>query len=302
MLHNLGDGAGFRAEFFEEARERGQVLNVGVIDADLLNGGTRHPNLALLKMAGFCKGCGHNVHLIEHYAELGIEGTMFLDEFIEDTDYDVLILSQVFKFTVVPDYIMALIGRGFVFYGGTGFFEINGPSLPERVEHQMPDYTLYLDYIEHITGGDAKIKKRDWDDYLSYSIGFTTRGCVRHCAFCVNRLSNRVEPWAHVNEFLDPTRPRIYLWDDNILAAPPRVLQSVSGHDSSLFIDTPTGRIDSNNRLKIVDTLLSIADSKQIVLLFTPTEYTDEIRERFAGRYSTYRELSIDEETTHVSY
>ena len=28
-------------------------LKVGLVDADLLDGGTRHPNLALLKIAGF---------------------------------------------------------------------------------------------------------------------------------------------------------------------------------------------------------------------------------------------------------
>ena len=28
-------------------------IMIGLVDADLLNGGTRHPNLALLKIAGF---------------------------------------------------------------------------------------------------------------------------------------------------------------------------------------------------------------------------------------------------------
>ena len=28
-------------------------IMIGLVDADLLNGGTRHPNLALLKLAGF---------------------------------------------------------------------------------------------------------------------------------------------------------------------------------------------------------------------------------------------------------
>ena len=69
--------------------------------------------------------------------------------------------------------------------------------------------------------------KRDWDDYISYSIGFTTRGCIRHCAFCVNRELSRVLEWSPVEEFLDPTRPKIYLWDDNIMAAPAKVFKKV---------------------------------------------------------------------------
>ncbi len=227
MLLKLKNNVGFDAELIEQKRDKGIILKIGIIDADLLNGGTRHPNLALLKMSGFCKGCNHEVTLIKKYEELGIASTLWLDEFIKYSPYDVLILSQVFKFTVVPDYITALIERGYIYYGGTGFFEINGPNLPARVEHHMPDYSLYLDYIEEETGGDPKKKKRDWDDYLSYSIGFTTRGCIRHCGFCVNRLSNGVVPWSPVSEFYDETRPRIYLWDDNILAASPVVVKKV---------------------------------------------------------------------------
>ena len=30
-------------------------MKIGLVDADLLDGGTRHPNLALLKIAGFFK-------------------------------------------------------------------------------------------------------------------------------------------------------------------------------------------------------------------------------------------------------
>ena len=43
----------------------------------------------------------------------------------------------------------------------------------------------------------------------------------------MNRESNGVKQHADVAEFYDPNRPRIYLWDDNILAAPPKVLNSV---------------------------------------------------------------------------
>ena len=128
MLLKLKNNVGFDAELIEQKRDKGIILKIGIIDADLLNGGTRHPNLALLKMSGFCKGCNHEVTLIKKYEELGIASTLWLDEFIKYSPYDVLILSQVFKFTVVPDYITALIERGDIYYGGTGFFEINGPN------------------------------------------------------------------------------------------------------------------------------------------------------------------------------
>lgn len=199
----------------------GERLRIGIMDADLLDNGTRHPNLALLKISGYCKSFGHNVRLIQSYDEVAKEGQ------INFLDFDLLVMSRVFKFTKVPDNIYLMIKQGFIAYGGTGFFEINGPVLPKAVEHFKPDYTLYNDYIEWKTGGDEKKKKRDWDDYISYSIGFTTRGCIRHCDFCVNRLSNGVTYWSPVKEFLDDSRPKIYLWDDNIMAAPPRVFKLV---------------------------------------------------------------------------
>lgn len=34
-------------------------LLIGLVDADLMDGGTRHPNLAMLKIAGFLKDNNH---------------------------------------------------------------------------------------------------------------------------------------------------------------------------------------------------------------------------------------------------
>ena len=220
MLHYLPVNEGFQTDQIVESHE---TLRVGIIDADLLDHGTRHPNLALLKVSAFCKEHGHSVRLISNYEELKENG----NPLIADCDYEILVLSKVFKFTKIPDFVDLMIRNHLIFYGGTGFFEVNGPNLPEEVEHHAPDYTLYYDYIEKVTGGDEKLKKRDWDDYLSYSIGFTTRGCIRHCGFCVNRLLNRVVKWSPVSEFLDENRKNIYLWDDNIMAAPPKVFAKV---------------------------------------------------------------------------
>lgn len=220
MLKFLPENKGFRCDLITRTEEK---LNVGIIDADLLDHGTRHPNLALLKISAFCKAQGHYVRLVCNYDELGVGD----NPIIFDGDYDILVMSRVFKFTKIPSFINRMIQQHYIYYGGTGFFEVNGPNLPEEVEHHKPDYTLYNEYIERVTGGDDKLKKTRFDDYLSYSIGFTTRGCIRHCGFCVNRLLNRVVEWSPVSEFLDNERKNIYLWDDNIMAAPPKVFAKV---------------------------------------------------------------------------
>jgi len=224
MLHYIEDNRGFKLEPILQATK---PLKIGIVDADLLDHGTKHPNLALLKLSGYCKsvnlasGEKHQVRLVCSYDELKTDRTFI------DCDFDIIAISKVFKFSRLPYVLQQLVDEHYAYYGGTGFFEVDGPNLPDEIEHHMPDYHLYDEYINLQTGGDEGKKKKDWDDYLNYSIGFTTRGCIRHCGFCVNRKLNRVVSWSPVLEFLDESRPRIYLWDDNIMAAPPKIFKQV---------------------------------------------------------------------------
>lgn len=176
-------------------------MRIGLIDADLLDNGTRHPNLAVMKLAGYYLEKGNTVELIEDYMQV--------------YDYEKVFISKVFTFTNVPEWVLAL---DFISIGGTGFFPDGGPNLPDEIEHHMPYYDIYKNYIEKQI---ALGKKRTYfQDYLDYSIGFTTRGCFRKCEFCVNKKYDHVFRHSPVKEFLDESRPYIYLWDDNILAYP----------------------------------------------------------------------------------
>lgn len=175
-------------------------MRVGIIDADLMDSGTRHPNLALMKISGFYKSLNHEVKLIYR-------------SYDEIKEYDRVFISKVFKFTKIPNWVIKVKN---VHIGGTGFFEDGGDSLPDEIEHHMPDYDLYSIYIQEMV---AAGKKREYyEDYLEYSIGFLTRGCFRKCSFCVNKKYDHVFRHSPVEEFLDNTRPKIYLWDDNFLA------------------------------------------------------------------------------------
>lgn len=174
-------------------------MNIGIIDADLLDNGTRHPNLALMKISKYMKDKGYNVKLLHDYVNLN--------------DYDKVYISKVFNFTEIP---INLQDYNNLEIGGTGFFEDGGGSLPYDIEHHMPDYTLYDYYIEKEV--ERGIKSSKFTDYKDYSIGFTTRGCFRKCDFCVNKKYDRPVKHSPLSEFFDPTRKRIYLWDDNILA------------------------------------------------------------------------------------
>lgn len=171
--------------------------NIGLIDADLLDGGTRHPNIALMKISAYWKNKGYQTKLITDWDDL--------------VGYFHLFLSKVFTKTKTP---LSLCKVSNITSGGTGFLG-GSPNLPDEIEHMHPDYELYDQYIWD------KIKKgqsRSWfAAYMDYSIGFLTRGCFRKCEFCVNKKYDHVDRHANLVEFLNKDRPYIYLWDDNIL-------------------------------------------------------------------------------------
>lgn len=174
-------------------------MRIGIIDADLLDKGTRHPNLALMKISGYNKEQGHDVQLIENYSEVD--------------SYDQIYVSKVFTGSSFP---AELLNRSNVRRGGTGFYKNGGRSLPKAVEHHMPDYDLYTSFVtKKIESGT---KRSYYADYLDFSIGFTTRGCFRKCPFCVNKKYDHAFRHSQVSDFLDEDRPYIYLWDDNFLA------------------------------------------------------------------------------------
>ena len=75
-------------------------------------------------------------------------------------------------------------------------------------------------------------------------------------------------------------------------------LQKVSMHDSLLFIDTPIGRVDEDNRLNFVNTLCEIAKSKQVILTFTPTEYDEKVSAALQDQYSSFCKLSLEDGVT----
>ena len=226
---------------------------IGLVDADLMDGGTRHPNLTLLKLAGF-------------FHDHRIEFELIEDENADISKYRLIYISKVFTFTKNPKFFdekkEKSLGEDSQFrWGGTGFYAnetdqkkfiklrkedmarlekdeflnqyicCRGLNKKKGISmaHQMPYYDLYRPYIEKMI---ANGHKRDlYKDYLDYSIGFLTRGCFRQCPFCVNRLEKLVLPYSDISSFLDNDRdekgklkrPYIYLWDDNFLASSPKL-------------------------------------------------------------------------------
>jgi hypothetical protein len=88
--------------------------------------------------------------------------------------------------------------KGLLHYGGSGLSINSVNNLPEHIEKIKPDYDLYPS---------------------EYSLGFTTRGCIRKCPFCiVHEKEGLLRRTQHVKEFHDFKFKSCKLLDNNILA------------------------------------------------------------------------------------
>lgn len=220
---------------------------VGLVDADLMDNGTRHPNLVLLKIAGFL----YNNH---------VRFELITSEDINLSRYTNIFLSRVFSFTALPEFYTQAVGtkdEAKFHVGGTGFYATETSVSEYRkkrtedmqklendaflnqfpntyggaknvgidMARQMPYYHLYDEYVKQKVAEGYKAEK--YKDYQKYSIGFLTRGCIRHCPFCINKLESKILPYSKLEWFMDNerdednhlVRPYIYLWDDNFLAS-----------------------------------------------------------------------------------
>ena len=96
--------------------------------------------------------------------------------------------------------------RGIPKYYPDSDVKIGGPALgypnalPEEMEHIMPDYSLYPD--------------------MDYSMGFTTRGCIRSCPFCiVPQIEGSFRHYENPELFCNPDFDKVILLDNNLLAS-----------------------------------------------------------------------------------
>lgn len=193
-------------------------MNIGIIDAEIV-GKSKHrfPNLCSMKISSYHKTKGDKVTLLLSYDNLD--------------KYDKVYISKVFIKTTLPKEqngnkteqnciefykYHPILNLPNVEYGGTGFYYADAPNLPYEIEHIMPDYDLYNEWIKQCI--QQGVKASEFKYYKNYSIGFLTRGCFRKCGFCVNRKYDRCVEHSYLSEFLDPNRKKLCFLDDNFFA------------------------------------------------------------------------------------
>ena len=137
------------------------------------------PNFALMRASAYHKSQGDTVEWAMPF-----------------THYDKVYASKVFTFT--PDFNSLTIDADEILKGGTGY-DI-AKRLPQEIEQSaLMDYSIYPGY--------------------DGSIQFFSRGCIRHCKFClVHDKEGRIHTVKPVD--LNPKGKHIMVMDNNFFANP----------------------------------------------------------------------------------
>lgn len=194
-------------------------MKIGLIDVD----GHNFPNLALMKISAYHKNKGDDV-----------------DWCVPLLHYDIVYQSKVFDDTYSSDIAFTPLANQII-KGGTGYGLDN--KLPDEIEHQYPDYSLYSELTKDT------------------AYGYLTRGCPRGCHFCIvaekeGRCSKKA---ADLAEFWNGQK-FIKLLDPNILACQEHMDLLKQLVDSKAYVDFTQGldarlltkeNIDLINQLKL---------------------------------------------------
>lgn len=134
------------------------------------------PNLALMQLSTWHKSLGDTVAF-------------------DIPDPDRVYISCIFKKNAaLAKGIATYYEDSEVILGGSGL-DLHS-TIPEPAQKIKPDYSLFPN--------------------MNYSLGFTTRGCIRNCGFCiVPKKEGRLHRWQHISEFHDPQHKHVKLLDNN---------------------------------------------------------------------------------------
>ena len=129
--------------------------------------------------------------------------------------------------------------------------DIGGPgwdknkTLPKEVADCKPDYNLYTfeDIFPRIKGiMTNETRKRKAKEIVKAGIGFTSRGCVRDCGFCI--VPAKEGQFRQTNEIKDLINPKsnlITLLDNNFTADPYMIEKCKEIKERDLVVDICQG-------------------------------------------------------------
>ena len=161
------------------------------------------PNLALMKISTYHKQQGDEVYLQKLkrlYRDKQL-GSYNIEKRAPQLTYDEEYISCIFRRNRDKVITMAKMHQTqgvYVQIGGVGIDLLN--KIPPAIESCKPDYTLYN---------------------ISYGMGFLTRGCIRHCPWCVvPQKEGNIQLATPLKDIMNPHSSNIMIFDNNLLSYP----------------------------------------------------------------------------------
>lgn len=195
-------------------------MNVNLIDFD-----GKIPNLALMKLSTAFKQNGDTVSLNANGGQ-----------------YDAVVCSVLFTWNRDKASTLRTIYSNIIF-GGTGWNITT--TLPPEVEICKPDYDLYtadLLYprIKGIMKQSTRMAKAQV--LVDAGIGFTSRGCIRKCGFCVvPKKEGHLHQETEIKDIINPRSNVIILLDNNLTADPDCLEKLREIKERKLIVDITQG-------------------------------------------------------------
>ncbi len=203
----------------------------------LLHVDGKMPNLALMKIGAWHLQRGDTVSLaFSHRLESNSWNAM---QYQPDKVYASCIFTKNReKALQIPSYYDCD-----VVIGGSGVSL--DTELSSDIEHLMPAYNIYDGKICERCRNvlpSCKCKERPLAGNIDFSMGFTSRGCIRQCDFCVvPEKEGRIREHEDIEDFLHPDHGKLILLDNNLLASPRCMEKMRRLRDSGLKVSFSQG-------------------------------------------------------------
>lgn len=195
---------------------------IGLIDID-----GKLPNLALMKISNYYKSLGEQVEFAGN----------------DLSKYEKVFASCLFSWNRSKCENLLNI-RHDAEIGGTGW-DIK-KELPPEIEIMEPDYDIYTKdlVLQRLSGGISTRDSREKKARIiaNMGIGFTSRGCIRRCGFClVHPKEGSFRQESEIRNIINPRSNVITLYDNNLTADPYCIDKLHEIRDRGLTVDISQG-------------------------------------------------------------
>lgn len=254
---------------------------IGLIDVD-----SKIPNLALMKLSSFYKAMGEEVKLyslpgcykkkVTEFGKIEFEAASMKNE------CEKLFASTVFTRSSEVVRILEKVCEDKLSVGGTGC-ATPGKRLPEEVERSKPDYDLYsfTEIAKRMNGiGTAQHKERKALELVNSGHGFTSRGCVRACPFCmVPKCEGKFRQESTISDLVNPKSNVLSLHDNNLAADPLAIEKLKEIKERKIILDINQGIDIRLMHPELVDALSGIRHLRSIHYAWDLMKYESQVLE-----------------------